>query len=72
MSTACNYVWVDPPSGWKYGFPKLWNGVGNMRDFILRNNYPQAMIDRLGESFYVGVREASEDDILKFAEIDNP
>lgn len=60
------YLWVDPPSGWKYGFPKLWDGVGEMRDFILRNNYPQAMIDSFGESFYVGISEATVDDVESY------
>jgi hypothetical protein len=35
-------VWVDPPSGWRYGFPKIWNSLEqpNLRDFLIENGYP--------------------------------
>ena len=35
-------VWVDPPSGWRYGFPKVWNSdeVDNVEDFLRENGYP--------------------------------
>jgi len=46
-------VWVDPPSGWKYGFPKVWDGVGSMREWLIEEGYPQREIDSLGESFHV-------------------
>ena len=46
-------LWVDPPSGWKYGFPKVWNGEGNMRDWLIDNGYPQKEIDSCGDYFFV-------------------
>ena len=46
-------LWVDPPSGWKYGFPKIWNGEGNMTDWLIENGYPQKEIDSCGDYFFV-------------------
>jgi len=47
--------WIDPPSGWKYGFPKeLPKGTVNVLEWLVENGYPQAEIDRMGENFYCG------------------
>ena len=46
-------LWVDPPSGWKYGFPKVWNGEGSMTDWLIENGYPQKEIDSCGDYFFV-------------------
>lgn len=45
--------WVDPPSGWKYGFPKVWDGEGNFMKWLVKEGYPQREIDSLGDCFYV-------------------
>jgi hypothetical protein len=45
---------IDPPSGWKYGFPKeapLDESI-NINKWLVENGYPQEEIDRLGEYFY--------------------
>lgn len=34
-------VWVDPPSGWRYGFPKLWDRKGSCQDWMIANGYPE-------------------------------
>ena len=46
---------VDPPSGWKYGFPKEYNPAtdGNMTEWIVRQGYPRDEMEKLGEHFYV-------------------
>ena len=45
---------IDPPSGWKYGFPKeIPEHVDNTVQWLIENGYPEAEIKRLGESFYV-------------------
>jgi len=38
---------IDPPSGWRYGFPKAWNdeGDGDMREFLLAAGYPEKDVD---------------------------
>jgi hypothetical protein len=38
-------VWVDPPSGWRYGFPKIWNRKEHpdMRQWMIDNGYPEKL-----------------------------
>jgi hypothetical protein len=47
--------WIDPPSGWKYGFPRVFDTEkdGNMREWLVANGYPQEEIEDLGEYFFV-------------------
>ena len=35
--------WVDPPSGWRYGFPRLYDpqADGDMRAWMIANGYPE-------------------------------
>jgi hypothetical protein len=47
---------VDPPSGWRYGFPRAYDRVTDGDDFmawLVAQGYPQAEIDRMGDHFYV-------------------
>lgn len=46
-------LWIEPPNGILYGFPKMWDGKGNIMDFIIKNGYPQSEIDAFGDYFYV-------------------
>ena len=47
-------IWIDPPSGWKYGFPKAIpvqtkaNGEDAVKAWLLANGYPQYEIDNGG------------------------
>ena len=44
---------IDPPSGWRYGFPKvLPEGVTDTIAWLLENGYPQHEIDACGDHFY--------------------
>jgi len=44
--------WIDPPSGWKYGFPKvLPDDVTNTLKWLVENGYPQTEIDVFGDNF---------------------
>lgn len=38
--------WIDPPSGWKYGFPKPFDADPGQAvdDWLLENGYPQSEI----------------------------
>lgn len=56
-------LWIDPPSGWRYGFPKIWNGQGDVLEWLIENGYPQKEIDRLGEQFYTRQWNATEEEI---------
>lgn len=46
----------DPPSGWKFGFPKpmpeFLFSQQEFYDWLVSEGYPKAMIEKMGESFY--------------------
>ena len=57
---------IDPPSGWRYGFPKeLPNDVkpGGITDWLISEGYPKEMIDDLGEYFHFRVWETPDEEI---------
>ena len=35
---------VDPPSGWAYGFPRVWDGEEPLDMFLYNHGYPQSEI----------------------------
>lgn len=39
--------WIDPPSGWKYGFPKPFEPAPEQEidDWLIKNGYPQSEIN---------------------------
>ena len=40
-----SYVMVDPPEGWRYGFPKrLPEGTVNFGQWLVKNGYPKDMV----------------------------
>jgi hypothetical protein len=55
---------VDPPTGWAYGFPALWDGVTPLEEVLRKHKYPEKEIEfalqhmRFIEAF-------GEDEILK-------
>ena len=55
LSMQSNMMWVDPPEGWKYGFPAIYDPVndGKMRDWIVRKGYPLLTIKEYGEQWMV-------------------
>jgi hypothetical protein len=45
--------WIDPPSGWKYGFPKpVPEGVEDMTEWLVSEGYPRAEIEKMGDYFF--------------------
>lgn len=41
-------TYVDPPSGWRYGFPKLYpygNDFSRLREWFLSEGYPKENIE---------------------------
>jgi len=44
---------IDPPSGWRYGFPKCYNNSDNkpLEEWLLENGYPQHEIDNHGAKY---------------------
>jgi hypothetical protein len=47
-------IWIDPPSGWRYGFPKIYSEAveGPFYSWLVREGYPQAEIDSFGNNFW--------------------
>ena len=47
-------IMIDPPSGWRYGFPKEFTREENqsVEEWLLANGYPQEEINACGEYFY--------------------
>ena len=56
-------MWVDPPKGRKYGFPKAYlkSRDGEMQEWLVRQGYPKKLIDGLGSNFHVRCWEVSDD-----------
>jgi hypothetical protein len=43
---------IDPPSGWKYDFPKpIPDNVTDVLTWLVENGYPKYLIDELGDDF---------------------
>jgi len=44
---------IDPPSGWKYGFPKelTVDDTQTVTEWLVDNGYPRALIDHFGNHF---------------------
>jgi hypothetical protein len=56
-------LWTDPPSGWKYGFPKVWDSelYPNFDSWLLREGYPWGLKESFGQYFYVRQWEYKEE-----------
>jgi hypothetical protein len=52
-------IYVDPPEGWKYGFPKVCSEDDNIVDFIIDSGYPEELID--ADNFPIRIWTAEED-----------
>jgi len=39
-------VWIDPPSGWMYGFPKICEDASRIvvHDWLVEQGYPEDLI----------------------------
>ena len=47
--------YIDPPEGWKYGFPKVLPEeiqTEEIPDWMVSEGYPIQLIEEFGESFY--------------------
>jgi len=52
-------MYIDPPSGWKYGFPKVLPNPmpEDLYDWLVSKGYPQKEIDSCGKHFYYRIWE---------------
>ena len=48
-------IWVDPPEGWKYGFPAIYDPDtdGQLSDWVVRKGYPLLTIKEYGTAWAV-------------------
>ena len=55
LSIKSNMIWVDPPEGWKYGFPAIYDPEtdGQLSDWVVRKGYPLLTIKEYGEQWMV-------------------
>lgn len=57
-------TYIDPPSGWRYGFPKAIPDPKpeDMRKWLVENGYPQWEIDKMGKNFYCRYWQGDQDE----------
>lgn len=57
MKTVRKVLIVDPPSGWKYGFPKACyanlDKDEDMVNWLLKNGYPKEELDKEGKPYWL-------------------
>jgi len=53
---------IDPPSGWRYGFPKpIPDDVKNVNDWLIEQGYPKSIIEEMGDYFFCRYWEEPSD-----------
>ena len=62
LSIKSNMIWVDPPEGWKYGFPAIYDPEtdGQLSDWVVRKGYPLLTIKEYGDAWAVRCWPAEE------------
>ena len=62
LSIKSNKIWVDPPEGWKYGFPAIYDPDtdGQLSEWIVRKGYPLLTIKEYGDAWAVRCWPAEE------------
>jgi hypothetical protein len=57
-------LWVDPPGGWRYGFPQIWDGSKDLDvdNWMRQAGYPDEVRETYGKHFYMRMWEVVEDD----------
>ena len=53
-------ILIDPPSGWKYGFPKAitqeqYKEITSLKEWCIENGYPKEEADSYRECFYIRI-----------------
>lgn len=53
-------MWIDPPSGWRYGFPKIYTPLvdGDLSEWLVKQGYPA---DQLSSTTHVRFMDVKED-----------
>lgn len=52
---------IDPPSGWKYGFPKPYDNPTNIpvAQWLIENGYPKSELNKDGNPYWVRYLQTS-------------
>jgi hypothetical protein len=60
MDTNTITVYVDPPQGYMYGFPKIWdkNKDPDLKKWLVKQGYPRKTIKKYGDSFLCRIWES--------------
>ena len=55
-------LWVDPPEGWKFGFPAIYDPAtdGQLSEWIISKGYPVKLIQEYGDVWAVRCWSAEE------------
>ena len=54
-------VYVDPPEGWKYGFPKIMPaGTSDMNAWLVNEGYPEGNLSRYGDNLHCRIWDVEE------------
>ena len=66
MSNKKKVTMIDPPSGWRYGFPKVIpdDRRKDVTAWLVENGYPQYEIDNWGNDMVCRYWEADEEDLI--------
>jgi hypothetical protein len=58
-------MWIDPPSGWRYGFPKIWTRQVPIQQWLIDNGYPEQDVEWASEHMrWWPVGEGDEDETV--------
>ena len=58
-------MWVDPPSGWRYGFPKIYKKDRPIQQWLIDNGYPEHDVEWASEHMrWWPVEEGDEDETV--------
>ena len=54
---------IDPPSGWRYGFPKpIPEDIKDIKQWLIDNGYPEKEIENMGDDFWYRCWYEGDDD----------
>ena len=56
-------LWVDPPEGWRYGFPQIWDDSKDpdVYNWLYWAGYPDEVRESYGNHFYMRMWQVAED-----------
>ncbi len=58
---------IDPPQGWKFGFPRPLVKNVKVKKWLIESGYPEELIKEFGDHFYCRyyILEISEEELLE-------